>query len=113
MFFQVIRQRTWSGFMEKQSSQSAIAGVKTGVPDPNSDLDEDAVFYWLQFSDFYQWPHIIYYESVEDLVNKMLTVDLAEISRRMAKYNYRVGQLIKDTWSKVLLKITEGVPLTV
>jgi hypothetical protein len=98
--------------MEKQSSKSAIAGVYSKIPDPNNDLDEDAVHYWLQFADFYQWPHIIYFESVDDLVNKMLTVDLAEISRRMAKYNERVRQLIKDVWSKVLLKITEGVPLT-
>jgi len=108
----VIRQRTWSGFMEKQSSRSAIAGVYTQVPDPNNDLDEDAINYWLQFADFYQWPHIIYFESVEDLVNKMQTVDLTEISRRMAKYNDRVRQKIKDTWSQVLLKITEGVPIT-
>ena len=98
--------------MMKQSSASAISGVYTKVPDPNNDLDEDAVHYWLKFADFYQWPHIIYFESVDDLVEKMLTVDLTEISRRMAQYNAKLRETIKTRWSKVLLKVTEGRPIT-
>ena len=109
---QVVRQRTWSGFMEKLSSESAIPGLFSKVPDPNNDLDEDAVHYWLQFADFYQWPHIIYYSSIDDLINKMMTVDLKVISERMAKYNEKVRKYIKDMWSKVLLKVLEGAPVT-
>jgi len=92
----------------KPSSQSAIPGVYSKVPDPNNDLDEDAVRYWLLFSDFYQWPHIIHFASVEDLVDKMMTVDLAEISRRMSQYNQQVRQQLKDTWSSILLNITHN-----
>jgi len=109
---QVVRQRTWSGYAMKQSSQSAITGVYSKVPDPNNDLDEDAVRYWLMFSDFYQWPHIIHFESIEDLVNKMQVVDLAEISRRMARYNQQVRQQLKDTWSSILLNITRNTYTT-
>ena len=92
----------------KQPSQSAIAGVYSKVPDPNNDLDEDAVRYWLLFADFYQWPHIIHFASIEDLVDKMEAVDLAEISRRMARHNRQVRQQIKDTWSSILLNITRN-----
>ena len=105
---QVVRQRTWSGYSMKPASQSAITGVYSKVPDPNNDLDEDAVHYWLLFSDFYQWPHIIHFASVEDLADKMLTVDLNEISRRMARHNQQVRQQIKDTWSSILLNITNS-----
>jgi len=96
----------------KLSTKSAIPGVHTKIPDPNNDLDEDAVRYWLQFADFYQWPHLIYFESVTDLVDKMLSVDLMEISRRMAVYNTKVRASIKTKWSKVLLKVTDGIPIT-
>jgi len=92
----------------KPSSESAVTGVYSKVPDPNNDLDEDAVRYWLQFADFYQWPHIIHFESIEDLVDKMLSVDLAELSRRMAYHNEQVRQRIKNVWSSILLNITRG-----
>ena len=108
----VVHQRTWMGFMQKRESASHIKGLIPNVPDPNNDIDEDAAKYWLKFADFYQWPHVIYYDSVEDLVNKMLTVDLHEISRRMMEYNKKLENDIKGIWSKVLLKVTEGKPMT-
>ena len=109
--FQVIHQRTWASYMSKRQEASDVPGVIENVPDPNNDLDEDAVKFWLQFADYYQWPHIIYFDSIEDLVDKMLTIDLKEISRRMEEHNKKVRQEIKDIWSKVLLKITEGVSI--
>lgn len=104
----VVRQRTWMGYMSRKEATSHIRGVIPNIPDPNNDLDEDAVKYWLKFSDFYQWPHIIYFESVDDLVQKMVTIDLKEISRRMMEYNNQVKAKIKDLWSRILLKVTEG-----
>lgn len=110
--YQVVRQRTWNGYMMRQSSKSGIPGLFSKVPDPNNDMDEDAVHYWLNFADFYQWPHVIYFDSVDDLVDKMMTVDLDEISRRMRQFNDQVRHSIKATWSKVLLKLTEGRPIS-
>ena len=109
--YQVVRQRTWAGYMMKRLSASPIGGVEDSWPDPNNDIDEDAIRYWLKFADFYQWPHIIYFDSVDDLVNKMLTVNLNNVSSSMKNYNAVVRQDIKNTWSKVLLKITEGKPI--
>ncbi|ELU12342.1 hypothetical protein CAPTEDRAFT_189487 [Capitella teleta] len=109
--YQVVRQRTWSGYMRKKTSQSAIPGVVPNVPDPNNDLDEDAVRYWLKFADYYQWPNIIYYRSIEDLVNKMLHIDLDVISQRMKVHNEKVTHEVKDIWSAMLLKVTEGKPM--
>lgn len=109
--YQVVRQRTWAGYMQKRLSASAIGGLEDSWPDPNNDIDEDAIRFWLKFSDFYQWPHIVYYESVDDLVNKMAAADLKNISAAMHQHNTLVKQDIKRTWSKVLLKVTEGRPL--
>ena len=99
------------GYLGHRDGKSAITGVLDpglNVPDPNNDLDEDAVKYWLKFADFYQWEHVIYFDSVEDLVHKMLTVDLNEISNRMKEYNAQVRHDIKEIWSRVLLKVTQG-----
>ena len=109
--YQVVGQRTWASYRHQRAEGSDIEGVMPSVPDPNNDLDEEAVKYWLRFADFYQWPHIIYYESMEDLIDKMLTIDLKEISNRMKEHNIKVRQDLKDLWSKVILKITEGVSL--
>ena len=36
---------------------------------PNSDpADKTSEMYWLQFSDFYMWPHVQYFDNTEDLV---------------------------------------------
>ena len=105
----VVRQRTWAAYREQRSSRSVLRGVVgSDVPDPNDDVDEAAVRHWLRYADFYQWPHIIYYESVEDLVDKMVTVDLDEISRRMREYNKRMRDEIKKIWSNILVKVSTG-----
>ncbi len=88
---------------------SPIKGVLSDVPDPNIDVEYDAVFYWLQFADFYQWPHLIYFSSMDELVHKMAHTNLTEVSLRMQAHNKVVRQNIKDTWSDILLKITTGV----
>ena len=105
----VVRQRTWANYRQQRSSRSAIPGVLgDDTPDPNNDEDETAVRHWLRYADYYQWPHIVYFESVEDLVDKMATVDLDEISRRMREYNVRVREKIKAIWSTILVKMTTG-----
>ncbi|KAK2144348.1 hypothetical protein LSH36_766g03157 [Paralvinella palmiformis] len=108
MKYQVVRLRTWDGYNMKRANGSVIRGVMPGVPDPNNDYDEESVKYWLQFADFYRWPHIVYFDSVDDLVKKLHTVNLTEISENMKEHNVKAHDYIKRTWSRILLKLTEG-----
>ena len=108
MKHQVVRQRTWDGYKMKRGNGSLIRGLQTDIPDPNNDYDEESVKYWLQFADFYRWPHIVYFDSVDDLVQKLATVNLTEISAAMKQHNIKARHYIKRTWSRVLLKLTEG-----
>ena len=101
--YQVVRQRTWAGYLMRRSSASSLPGV-IQAPDPNNDVDQDAIKFWLKYADFYQWPHITYYDSVEDLVTKLATTDLKAVSDRMKEHNAEVRQEIKNVWSKMLLK---------
>ena len=54
----------------------------------------DALMYWLQFSDHFRMPHIIYFRSVEDLLRKLVGTNLVRISLRMREYN---KQRVLDT----------------
>lgn len=102
--FQVVRQRTWAGYLGRRSSGSPIRGFLP-IPDPNNDVDIEPIKHWLKYADFYQWPHIIYFKSVDDLVIKLANTDLAAVSKKMKEYNAQVEIAVKKTWSKIMLRI--------
>ncbi len=41
----------------------------------------------VQFADFYQWSHITYYNSTDDLAIKLTTTNLIQVSENMKVYN--------------------------
>ncbi|CAF1363049.1 unnamed protein product [Adineta ricciae] len=78
--YRLLAERAWDGLSEKYKNASLISGVLSpDIPDPNNELDMNAIRYWLNFSDFYQWPHITYYESTNDLAEKLVNANLDEI----------------------------------
>jgi hypothetical protein len=68
---------------------------------PNDDSDE-ALKYWLTYADYYQWPFITVFESFDDLLIKLKTLDLNEISNKMKKYNKVREAILIDNWCRVL-----------
>jgi hypothetical protein len=99
----LVNEKTWdqtlTGIMPGGSN---IKGVLTDVPDPNNDKNYTAIRYWLNFSDFYQWPHIIYYESTDDLIQKLDTTDFWMVSRKMKKYNKQFSKNLLNKWKQIL-----------
>ena len=77
-------------------------------PDPNDDRSPTAVEYWLSLADFYQFPHITYFDSAADLgriLDELRPADLRRISRRMAEHNRRLKRELLTKWSANLLTI--------
>ncbi|CAF0805270.1 unnamed protein product [Rotaria sp. Silwood1] len=104
----VVNEKTWDQILDGvRPKRSRIKGILTNVPDPNSDLDRTAIRYWLNFSDYYQWPHIIYYESVEDLIEKLTSTDFRMISKKMKEYNKQVGTTLLEKWKHILNTIKQ------
>ncbi|CAF4769311.1 unnamed protein product [Rotaria socialis] len=104
----VVAEKTWEqAFNERRSKSSRIKGVLTDVPDPNNDYDRSAIRYWLNFSDFYQWPHITYYESADDLISKLISTDFRMISKQMNEYNRQVGESVVKKWKEILNNIKQ------
>lgn len=105
---QVLGERTWDGLSEKRSNGSVIPGVLgSDIPDPNNERDRTAIHYWLKFSDFYQWPHIIYFNSAEDLATKLITTNLTQVSQNMSIYNRYVQKTVHRQWHDILEKIAQ------
>ncbi len=52
---------------------------------PNTEIyqDPEAEMYWMQLADFYDWPHIIHFDSYDHLKELLLTTDLKTVSANM------------------------------
>ena len=100
----VMNERTWDSVFGSISSKSKIPGV-VDEPDPNNDKDRAAVPFWIKYSDFYEWPHIQYYELYEDLLSKLSKANFKEISNHMKTYNAQLKIQLIEKWEKVLENI--------
>ena len=47
----------------------------------------EAEFYWLQFADYYTWPHIILFDDANDFVQKFKSTNLTWVHERMMEEN--------------------------
>jgi len=106
--YRVVTERTWDGISGNLKNSSVISGVlASDIPDPNNELDRNAIRYWLQFSDFYQWPHITYFNSTDDLAMKLINTNLTEVSRNMKIYNANVTKTLHEQWRQILERINK------
>ena len=71
--------------MEKKNSKF-IRGYRHQYS-PNLDLvnDPEAEMYWMQMADFYEWPHIQYFDDFQHLKVLLLNSDFEEIHFAMKK----------------------------
>jgi len=109
---QVMNERTWSGVHGGRPSKSSIGAheSQTNIPDPNNEQNKDAIRYWIKFADFYQMPHITYFDSVGDLLaklSKVTTAELNEISARMKAYNAVALKELLGKWREILTLIAK------
>jgi len=107
-----MNERTWAGVHGGRPSKSSVGAHESqkGIPDPNNEQDKAAIRYWIKFADFYQMPHITYFDSVGDLVqklHKMTTEELLQISKRMKEYNAKSLDELLEKWRTILTKIAK------
>ncbi|CAF1051427.1 unnamed protein product [Adineta steineri] len=104
--YRVVGERTWSGSSGQFKNSSAISGVlSSDIPDPNNEFDRNAIRYWLQFADFYQWPHIIHFNSIDDLAMKLTNTNLDEVSQNMKMYNANLTKTLQKQWRGIFERI--------
>jgi len=98
----VLTDLTWNRLFGMNPG-SIISCDKTN--DPNSYDNYEIMERWISYSDFYneEWmPFITYFDSFEDMDEKLSNSDLTAISDNMKKFN-RIRKLdIYDLWKKVI-----------
>jgi hypothetical protein len=78
--------------------------------DPNDYSNLDIMKRWIEFSDFYNkdWmPHIIYFDSLNDLSLKLKQTNLEEVSKNMSVFNSTRKKKIYSAWKEILDQINE------
>lgn len=78
------------------------------LQDPNSYNDLSIISSWIEHSDFYNtesMPYITYFDSIDDLMNKLLTTNLNDVSNKMKEFNLIKNSFIYQEWNKILTEI--------
>ena len=58
-------------------------------PNVQASVDQEAESYWLQFADFYRWPHVTYFDDYQHLDEVLSKMDFNDIHNKMVAENKR------------------------
>ena len=110
-----MNERTWDGTYGSRPSKSKIPPhpSQSHLPDPNNEQSFDAIRYWINFSDFYQIPHITYYNSTDHLVQLLESVTPRELNRTsqlMGEYNDKSKIDLVEQWTTILRTVAKYSP---
>jgi hypothetical protein len=111
MKYHMVSERTWDMALHSVVARKSVLprhANSTVWYDPNNEHDSDAVMYWLQFADFYSFPHVILFDSWAHLAAKLESVDFAEVSSKMCEYNAKELTRIAAQWEEVLGKVQQS-----
>ena len=108
----IMDELSWNCVFSSCSNTSRILAHPSSPHelDPNDVLNPEALRHWLKFSDFYQWPGIIYFQSWEDLVEKVMNTNLPEVSAIMGEHKRDETQKTLKTWQNVIRPLLNKRP---
>ena len=77
---------------------------------PNLDIFEDAESenYWLQFADFYDWPHIQYFDDYHHLKKLILNTNFTKVHNDMKEELIIKRDIVLDTWCNVIKNVEKS-----
>jgi hypothetical protein len=102
----VLHERTWAGALGARSYHSAIGrnpdSKSSKLLDPNDDASYDAIYEWVKLADFYQFPYVQQFESLDHLMELLSSVDLPSVSAQMMLYNTKQKADIVEVWQEII-----------
>lgn len=105
MRYGLVSERTWTGTRTQQASSGSVVpphASRAAEPDPNDDTNEVAVRFWLAKSDGYAFPHILLFDSYDDLDRKSKNQTLLRTTHEaMMRENRMAERLIVAQWKTV------------
>ena len=67
--------------------------------------------YWLQYADYYRWPFVTVFNSTEDLIEKLESVNLKQISNSMSEFNKVRQAYVLDNWCRIIKSVPKVQPI--
>ena len=97
----------WQNDLEAAMRPALESNLSPHPYSPNVDYDQDveAEMYWLQMSDFYDWPHIQHYDSYEHLKQIIAVADFQKIHQNMVGEIEMRGLELNRKWCDVIARI--------
>lgn len=95
------------GWPERLDNLIGSPSNGSSIPDPNSN-SEESFKYWIKFADFNVFPHVQRFNDFDDLMKKLRSVDLRNVSMAMMDYNRKERQRLVKTWKSVFQVIKQG-----
>jgi len=98
----VLSELTWNKIFNLPSGSLIECDIND---DPNSYNDLEIMSRWVDYSDFYNqesMPFITYFDSIDDLIDKLNTTNLIEVSNKMANFNSMKKVKVYEDWKKIL-----------
>ena len=115
MVYYVVYDKTMINSVRQSGSIISPHASMNGSFDPNNDADIDSVRHWLSLSDYYHFPNVTLFNSIEDLVEilePMTKARLKVISENMMKYNRERLKSILRYWRRRLGEIAAAARIT-
>lgn len=102
----MLSEMTWPAPRGKPSPLPPAKGFEHW-PDPNDDIDPDSLDFWLEFADMYTFSNLIYFDSIDDLVEKAILINdykaWTAISAAMESFSELQLAKIMRTWRDILI----------
>lgn len=105
MNYRILSERTWNSVFGKPTEKSSVLkhpDFSLSKYDPNDEMSSEAVNWWIQWADWYQFPYITLFDSFDDLIQKIENVDFHKISSQMKEYNLKMLDETTKTWFEIL-----------
>jgi hypothetical protein len=83
---------------------STIHGKKADTPDNSINIEKNWLDY-LELADYYDWPHINYFDSIMDINYKVGNLDYQEINLNMKEENVKRKEFVYSHWKEILNRI--------
>ena len=63
---------------------------------------------WLKLADYYTWPHIVLFDSWDELAQKLLQTDLKDVSQKMLAHIGSLEDGVRDVWASAFERVSSA-----
>jgi len=102
----IMTQRTSAEGKRNAGGFSNVAYGKDLMPDPNDSVNPEALHYWLEKAEWYNWD-VRYFDSPADLHEQLKAADFEAMHRDVLKTRARMDKIRDERWAEIKRDLTK------